>query len=253
VAVAPVVAPVKVETPNPAAKKLNAHLMSPNVPRHISLRTRLTGLSLSMTLAVLWSLAITALLGAITTSWPPLNSVDTHLADPARAGLFALTTILGAWAILVPSKFFEGSGPETSQRRFIATAMGGAVGACAWWLSQELFVALPFTSVFPGLFDHVFQFPLVTAGRTPALAGYVTFFAALFGLRRWWWQADGFRPNRLRIRSLLWSGVVAFFVPALFVFPQVFAVAWGLAISAVVQLSSPWVPVKKREELVQVS
>ncbi|HTI51191.1 MAG TPA: hypothetical protein VL475_09575, partial [Planctomycetaceae bacterium] len=193
--------------------------------------------------------------GVITTSWLPPNSVDTRLADPARAGLFALTTILGAWAILVPSKFFEGSGPETSQRRFIATAMGGAVGACAWWLSQELFVTLPPTkeSVFPGLFDHVFRYPLQTASYQPTLAGYVTFFAALFGLRRWWWQADGFRPNRLRIRSLLWSGMVAFFVPALFVFPQPIAVAWGLAISAAVQLSSPWVPVKQREELVQVS
>jgi hypothetical protein len=84
----------------------------------------------------------------------------------------------------------------------------------------------------------------------PTLAGYMTFFAALFALRRWWWQSDSFRHNRLRLRSWIWSGAVAFFVPALFTFPQAWGVCWALAISAVVQLSSPWVPPKERPALV---
>lgn len=236
---------------NRAVKKECPGRLTPDVRRCIPLRTRLAALSLSMTLAVFWSLAMTALLATTTTAW--FHSSDTNVVLPTRAGFFALTTILAAWAILIPSKFSEGSGPETSRRRLIATAMGGAVGACAWWLSQALFIELPYQSVFSGLFDHVFSFRLLTANQTPALAGYVTFFAALFGLIHWWWQADGFRPNRLRIRSLVWSGIVAFFVPALFVFPQIFAVEWGLAISAVVQLSSPWIPVKERADLVQAS
>jgi hypothetical protein len=249
--VAPHAAPENANASNPAANKASARRLTPDAHRQIPLRTRLAALSLSMTFAVLWSLAITVLLAATAPEW--FAGPDTNVTFPIRAGFFALTTILAAWAILVPSKFFEGRGRETSRQRLIATAMGGAVGACAWWLSQELFVALPFTSEFPGLFDHVLQFPLLTANRTPALAGYVVFFAALFGLRRWWSQADGFRPNRLRIRSLVWSGVVAFFVPALFVFPQSSGVIWSLAISAVVQLSSPWIPLKERAERVRNS
>src|SRR5262249_4428637 len=84
----------------------------------------------------------------------------------------------------------------------------------------------------------------------PTLAGYVVYFAALFGIRRWWWLADSFRPKRFRISSLAFSGLVAFLLPAAFAFHQEWGVLWGLALAAVVQLSAPWVPAKGRFKLV---
>jgi hypothetical protein len=248
----PRVVPVAQVVKKPAPPKEVPEVYSPNTVRDRTLRSRLTDLSSSMTLAVAWSIAATALLGTIVNSWPPPGMGNENpLTESAAAMFFALTTILGSWAILLPSRFWEGQGPETSPQRFVMTALGASVGACAWWLGQALFVELPFQSAFPGLFNHAFQFPLLSATRTPTLAGYVTFFAALFALRRWSWQADGFRPNRLRLRSWIWSGGVAFFVPALFVFPQAWGVCWALAISAVVQLSSPWIPEKGRAALAQ--
>jgi eukaryotic-like serine/threonine-protein kinase len=249
---APPVVPVANTAAKPSKPKANVEVYSPNTFRDLTLRRRMTDLSSSMTLAVFWSLAATLLLGTIANSWPALGLNNANsLTEPAHAMLFGVTTILGSWGILLPARLWEGDGPETSSRRFVMTAIGGAIGASAWWLGQVLFVELPFICPFPGLFDHVFQFPLLTATRAPTLAGYVTFFATLFGLRRWCWQADGFRHNRLRLRSWIWSGAVAFFVPALFTFPEAWGVCWALAISAVVQLSSPWVPPKERPGLVR--
>ncbi len=85
----------------------------------------------------------------------------------------------------------------------------------------------------------------------PALPAYVLYFAALFGIRRWWWLADAFRPKRFRIGSMMFTGLVAFLIPAAFAFHQDWGVLWGTAIATVVQLSAPWVPVKERAALVQ--
>ena len=83
----------------------------------------------------------------------------------------------------------------------------------------------------------------------PALAAYVLYFAALFGIRRWWNMADAFRPRRFRISSMLFTGLIAFLIPAAFVFHQEWGVLWGAAIAGVVQLSAPWVAVKDRAKL----
>jgi hypothetical protein len=265
----PVVLPqVAVQTPPPpppvlpAVKatppKKPAPLLTPKTLRDVALRTRLADLSSSLSLAVLWSVAATGLVGLAAGFQPVLGPIGQGLADPSRAGLFALTTILGAWAVILPAKIWEGSGPETFKRRLIATAMGAAVGACAWWIGEALYVSPAVESVFGGrrgdggLFRQVANLRLVSASQGPTLAGYVAFFASLFVLRRWWWQADAFRPNKFRIRSWIWSGAVAFFVPALFAFPQGWGVAWALAISAAVQLSAPWIPAKDRLALVEV-
>jgi len=64
------------------------------------------------------------------------------LATPAGMGLFGMVTILGSWAILASSKFWEGSAADSRQRRLIQTALGAAVGACAYWVQQTLLIDL---------------------------------------------------------------------------------------------------------------
>src|SRR5262249_42472651 len=129
---------------------------------------------------------------------------------------------------------------------------GAAVGACAFWLSERLLVEIPYENSFVGLVRQVGGYPLLSPSTVrPTLAAYVLYFAALFGIRRWWWQADAFRPRRFRIASVAASGLVAFFVPAAFAFYQHWGVAWAMAISTVVQLSAPWVAAKDRPVLAQ--
>jgi len=255
VVVEPVVQPV-VERRSPApgcAPYTNHRPPTPDTQRDIALRKRLSDLSGSMTMAVVWSAAVTTLLGALARHLPLSNSVEQLLVSPAGMGLFGLTTILGSWAILLTSKFWEGSGIDARQRRLIQTALGAAVGACAFWLHDALLIDLGYENSFSGIVKHVGQFDLLTNSSAvqPALAGYVLYFAALFGIRRWWWMADAFRPKRFRIGAVLFSGLVAFLVPAAFVFHQGWGILWGGAMAVVVQLSAPWVAVKDRPALVQ--
>lgn len=228
------------------APVVTGHHLSPQTIRPIALRTRLSELSSALTFAVFWALAVTAGFVALDGVRPVFTNQLEWLRDPARASTFALTTLLGAWAVLLPAKLWEGYGSDTARRRLIQTALGAAVGACGWWVGDALFAPLPFGSVFPGMFSRIGSAPLLVNSSTPSLAGFVVFFAALFGLRRWWWQADSFRDKKFRIGSLLMSAIVAFFIPAAFAFPQTWGVCVATAISAVVQLSAPWTPPKDR-------
>jgi hypothetical protein len=134
----------------------------------------------------------------------------------------------------------------------LQTALGAAVGACAWWLHQTLLIDLGYHNSFSGIFQTVGSFDLLASSPTiqPALPAYVLYFAALFGIRRWWWLADALRPKRFKIGSVLFTAFVAFIVPAAFAFHQDWGVLWGTAIASVVQLSAPWVAVKNRSALV---
>ncbi|MFN0055479.1 MAG: serine/threonine-protein kinase [Planctomycetales bacterium] len=267
---APLVSPpVAVVSPAPVAKPAPpvaafrpAPVPTPTTVRPIALRSRVADLTSSMTLAVFWSLTVSVLLAlaARKWEWPNLALPGSSSSLAHQTGLFALTTILGSWAVLLIGKWWEGTGKETSGRRLVATALGAAVGACGFWFGNTLFVEPTFDSVFPGMVEAVGQFPLLEPhpevsingfpAQTPTLAGFVTFFAALFALRRWWWQADAFRVSKVRLRSLLFTGFVAYFIPALLRFPQGWGVAWAMAISTVVQLSAPWIAPGDRPALV---
>ena len=251
--VSPVAPPRRCAPPPIPPRKVVS--FSPGTEREISLRTRLSDLAGSMTMAVLWAALATAGISGLAGHLPMLQASENGLfANPAGLGLFGLTTLLGAWAVLVSSKLLEGSGTDTRQRRLILTALGAAVGACAFWLNETLLVTVPFHSSFPGLVRHIGGHQLLTSYPSvqPTLIAYVLFFAALFGIRRWWWMADAFRPRRFRLGSLIFTGLVAFLIPAAFAFEQNLGVLWGLAMSAVVQLSAPWVAAKNRAALVEI-
>ncbi|MGQ0634058.1 MAG: hypothetical protein ACT4QC_05595, partial [Planctomycetaceae bacterium] len=234
--------------PAPAAPR--PVVFTPTTLRPITLRQRLTDVTGAMTMAVFWALLATGGFAAIDNVRPVFTSGLDWLHDPGRAALFALTTILGSWAVLLPAKFSEGAGADNSRRRLIQTVLGATVGALAWWLSDVLLAPVPYSSTFSGLFRSIGRYPLLE-NHQASLTGFLTFFAILFGLRRWWWQADAFRSKRFRISSVILSGLVAYFIPAAFAFPQAWGVCAATTISAVVQLSAPWVPAMERQAQVE--
>jgi hypothetical protein len=219
-------------------------------------------LSGAMTMAVVWGLAATAVVSGLVRHLPLVNEEQDLLRTAAGLGIFGLTTIVGSWAILLASKLFEGTGTSSRERRLIQMALGAAVGAVAYGLHQDLLTDLPIRSTFEGFIDRVGHFSLTNHGaldhigqstkitttvfKQPSLAGFVVYFGALFGLRRWWLLADAYRSRRFRVRSVLFTAMIAFIIPAAFVFQQNWGVLWGLAISTVVQLSAPWTAPSQR-------
>jgi serine/threonine protein kinase len=236
--------PVRTHSPQPimgrtaveytAAEYRGTHMDS-NTPRFLSLRQRMTELTGSMTFAVVLTAIVTGVLSTVTSLLP----------DAGLIALFGIVTLVAAWLIQGASKLMEGHGEATTSRRVGYLGLGVALGLGAYWLDQSLLVDLPKEHLTGTIFKDVGAHPLTQSGQ-PTLVGYALFFGALFALRGWWRQADGFRKKRFRLMSVLLTGGLAFLLSWIWAFPQVIGVVWAVAISAVVHLSSVWVPPAQR-------
>ena len=71
-------------------------------------------------------------------------------------------------------------------------------------------------------------------------------FGTLFVVLRWWRQADPLRPVRLRIWSVIVTGLVAWVVAGLWHFPQPWLVLAAVTMSVAVQLAAPWSSLHRR-------
>jgi hypothetical protein len=166
-------------------------------------------------------------------------------AQPEQFAWLSLTSTLGAWAILVLAKFWEGVPGEQAVRRFVLLVIGLGLGAAAYGLDQVLLVDLPFEMHAERLNRHVpasFFSPL----GAPLIPAFLVYFGFLFLLLRWWLQADPLRSTRLSLWATACTVFVAWALNLFWPFPQ----PWGLMVAAImsiaVQLASPWVPDSER-------
>ncbi len=231
----------------PKAPRYRSEATSPATLRRLPLSSRMEDLTTSMTRAAFWTAIATVIVGLNTTL---LGQIGDLTSDPARLAFYSITTLLGTWALLIPAKLWEGKEAQGPARRVILTAIGAAVGVGAAWLHEQLYLeSMTMTAnTFPGLLRTVGDRPLFGPDLQPSTAGFAVFFAALFGIRRWWWQADAFRSARFRFSSTILTALLGFVIPAAFVFPQNWAVLWAVSLSSIVQLSAGWVPVAERSE-----
>ena len=179
-----------------------------------------------MTWAAFWTVISTAAvsIGVQTVGITPETS---PVASRGMLGLFAFTTLAASWILIAATKVMEGSETSGRQRRLVLAVCGGIVGLIAGTLNDVLQASLhthPIISA--GLVRRIGQFDLVNStstlgldaslrSLTPNLAGFMTFFAVLFALRRWSNQSDSFRIKRFRWFSWLFTGVVAWSVTQL--------------------------------------
>jgi len=168
---------------------------------------------------------------------------------PGQCAWLALMGIAGTWAVLIPSKFWEGTGGETTLRRFIMMVVGLGLGAAAYGTAAMLMTDLPVDPSLPSRFPSLGrQWPsgfYATDGR-PMVMAYMACFGTLFLLLRWWLQASPWRPVRLSLWSLLVSVVAAWLVAGLWSFPQPWLIMAAGTISISVQMASPWIHPSRR-------
>jgi hypothetical protein len=158
-----------------------------------------------------------------------------------------MTSVVGAWTVLVPSKLWEGSQGEAILRRVVLLIIGLLVGAAAYGFADMLMVKFPDSpmrqlvnthNVGTGFFDP--------KDGAPLLYAYLAYFGSLFFVVGWWRQADPLRRTRLSIWSTVLSVMVAWAISCVWPFPQ----PWGLMVAAImstsVQLVSPYVPQPER-------
>ena len=255
------VEPTAQQTPQPQVRPAKrwrygqtnqAAALTPLTIRPVALRDRVSSASQSMTLAVAFSFPIIAVIAFLLP----------ELQDPGRLGLFGMTTIVASWLLILPAKMWEGTATDPSIRRLVLLSAGVVVGVIAFGLDQTLLVDVPRIADMTTndtMFHDIGNQPLFektpSLGRMleyqPTLAGYVVFFAGLFGLRRWWWHTDAFRPKRFRVSSLVLTGILGFLITCVWAFPHGWAALWAVAISAVVQLASTWAPPHVRPAMME--
>lgn len=220
------------------ARRLNTGYFrnhTPHQDRSLSLLERGAESSGSMAVAALCAALIAGALWGIDA--PFLNS-------PAKAMLFGLVTTFGAWAAIIPSKFFEGRGSNGVTRRLVTGVMGIMVGIGAFMVDDTLMVDLPVHD-YGQLSDAIVEsnvLPFVTSHADASrLVGYAAFFGVVMVIRRWWFHVDSYRPGRFRISSVIWTMALAWGLAFIGKFPFEWAVAWAGAMSVSAQLASVWV------------
>ena len=228
-----------VSPPRPAPARRERRLrpvpLAPEDARPLSKTRRVTEFAGSAAVAAALSAGVAALLGA-----------TGALPGFADAVLFGSLTTATVWAVLGLSKGFEGTDITPTARRLSTAAAGVGLGAGAWALAELLLVNVPLAR------DSALR--EVIGGREfLPVGGWMLYFGTLLASRRWWRHADGFRPKRLRVRTVLVTSGVGLLATLLSGVPVEYGLPLAAATSVVAQLAAVWTPAKKRPRKVPVT
>ena len=175
-----------------------------------------------------------------------LNSYRTGAVPaPQLWAWLMLVSVAGTWAVMIPSKFWEGSRGDVLVRRFTLMVVGLLVGLFAAGLAGMLMVDLPYEGGGSQLHDTVPP-GFYSGDGSPLLMAFMACFGTLFLAIRWWRSADPLRRTRLSLWSTVFCAVLAWLVAGLWLFPPTWLMMVACAISVSVQLASPWMHPRRR-------
>ena len=206
-----------------------------------TLREKIQELSGSM----LASAAVAAVMGVL------LGVLRGKAAAPEQFAWLVLVGTVGAWAVMLPSKFWERGDGEPVLRRCLLLLLGLGVGAFAFACKSWLLVDLPYDWHGAHINSRFYQHGLSNLEFTdqygaPTMMGHVAFFGFLLVALRWWRQTDPSRPHRLSLWSTSVSVFAAWLLCYFWPFPQPWNLMIAATISVAVQLASPWHGSRKR-------
>lgn len=174
-----------------------------------------------------------------------LTSFRSHAVPSLeQCAWLVLVGIAGTWAVLIVSKFWEGSRGDPVLRRFVMMCVGMGVGMLAFWAASLLKVDLPADPRLSA--DHSYELPFYDASGRPLWMAYIACFGTVFLLVRWWRQSDPLRKTRLSLWSMILSMLAAWIAACLWQFPQPWSIMPMCILSVAVQLASPWISPRAR-------
>ncbi|MBC7822255.1 MAG: serine/threonine protein kinase [Planctomycetaceae bacterium] len=222
---------------NAAPGRAVYRVVSPNSVREISWRRRLTELSGSLATAGLATAVVTAVLANVTQ----------FFGSTAMIGHFATGTLIGSWGLLILGKLREGLPRERYIDRMLLAGVGMVIGVTLFQLDDWLLINLlaDGSSTQQSLLSMT-SASLSSDSRHLLAESYIAFFATLFGLRRWWWHTDSFRPHRFRVLSVCLTALIGSGAALAWGFPVLWGTVWAAILSSVVQLAAVWTPREQR-------
>jgi hypothetical protein len=193
------------------------------------------------------SMILAAVIGTIMSVVAVLLRGDSAIENEQYAWL-TLTSVLGAWAVLIPAKLWEGTRGDQTLRRVSMLVIGLGAGAAAYLGADLLMVNFNDSPELHSSVKLDFSANFYDANGAPLLPAYLAYFGALFVGIRWWRQADPLRRTRLSVWSVGMCALAAWVVDWIWRFPQPWGVMVAAIISTSVQLASPHVPPHNRLE-----
>jgi hypothetical protein len=211
------------------------------------LREKLTELLGSMLLASVFAAIASSALPLISSSQPTSEVMANYV-------WLTIVATLGSWAILVPSKFVEGKLEDHVPMRITLLLLGALLGLIAWGVAEGLMIH-PTTwrepiSVGSGLISHeMLGWAKFSNGLNPTAAIYVSYFAFLLLLPRWWRQTEYTRSTRMSLWTVICCVFIAWLLQFFWWFPQPMGMIAAAIISLATQLASPWMPPSQRRAI----
>lgn len=158
-----------------------------------------------------------------------------------------LTCVTASWALLVTSKCWEHREGDIWLRRLTMGGIGLITGLVSCSLASYLNLNVSLLME-PDLTSLSTPGP-VWLTTVPAVPAYLLFFIVLFGIIRWWKQADPTRKTRLSNWSvavcLIWAALFSHFMGLDPVWNCILAVV----ISSSTQLAAFWLPTAVRQQI----
>ena len=189
---------------------------------------------------LLGSLLVASLVtAAMTVVMVVVGSYNDIPARPELCGWLFLTSLGCVFAVLLPSKLWEGTRGEAVLRRFAMMVLGLGIGLFAYGLAETLLVVWP-PSKIPETGQYRLPSSFYAGDGAPLLPAFLACFGSLFLVLRWWRQADPLRYARLSFWWLIVCVGVAAVVASVWHFPQPWLPMIAGIVSVAVQLSSPW-------------
>jgi len=197
-----------------------------------SVRERFTELCGSLLVAT-----VVAALGAIV-----LITLRQSAPTPSQFVWLTAVGTLGAWAVLIPCKIWEGPTGEPLLRRLVMFVMGLLIGCAAYGVQRFLEMgpeSLPYGTGY-GHINLIHNGSQLFVEGMPGLMANMLYFGFVMLIPRWWVQTEWFRPARLAVWPIVVCVFWAWLLHSFWPFPQ----PWGMLatglIALAIQLSSPW-------------
>lgn len=157
-----------------------------------------------------------------------------------------LTSVVASWALLGFAKSWEHREGDAWLRRLVMVGLGLVVGAFAFYSASTFSVNLTELAIADVQLHS--SADLLSLG-IPVFPAYLIYFAGLFGILRWWRQADPVRKTRLSVLNVMMCLVWAIIFSHLLNVPLTANCIFAVVVSISVQLASPWIHPENREEI----
>jgi hypothetical protein len=164
----------------------------------------------------------------------------------AQYAWLVAVSLAGTWAVLIPSKFWEGRPGDAVLRRFFLMVIGLGLGLLAFWATSWFAVDLTHDSHFMRLVDYHAHRALHPADGWQVAKYYLAAFGTLFLVIRWWRLADPARTARLSLWSLFACVFLAALTADIWGFPQPWLPMAACSMSVAVQLAGSWIHPRDR-------